>query len=59
MIPESVLYAAYAVFIAFGVAITVALVMGTYLIWQAVRTFRSLRKSDDGMKKFMQDGAVW
>lgn len=55
MIPESVLYAAYAVLIAFGVAITVALVMGTYLIWQAVRTFRSLRKNKPSMKEFMYD----
>lgn len=51
MIPESVLYAAYVVLIGFGVAFCVALVAGSYIIFQAFRAFKDAQK---GMKEFMQ-----
>ena len=53
MIPESVLYTAYVVLIGIGVAFCMALVAGTYLIWECIRSFRKLRDEKPSMKEFM------
>lgn len=53
MIPEAILYTAYVVLIGIGVAFGVALIAGTYLIWEGVRAFRKLRDDKPSMKEFM------
>lgn len=53
MIPEPVLYTAYVVLIGIGVAFCTAFVAGTYLIWEGIRSFRSLCKNKSSMKEFM------